>query len=131
MTELDWSRAVTAFADSGTRALTVLASDAVREAWPDDSILPEMTVGDVAGHLVAVLIMFDRRYDLAVPAGAVAVDPGGAGYASVRLDRASDLDRPAFRIPRASPHAPPIAAPNQPNAAPIAAPVMVDANRVR
>jgi hypothetical protein len=44
--------------------------------------------------------MFDRRFDLAVPAGAVALDPGGAGYASVRLDRRSDLDRPPFRIPR-------------------------------
>jgi hypothetical protein len=100
MTELEWPHVVTAFADAGARAFTVLASDAVRDAWPNDSILPEMTVGDVAGHLVAVLIMFDRRFDLAVPAGAVALDPGGAGYATVRLDRASDLDRPPFRIPR-------------------------------
>jgi hypothetical protein len=100
MSDLPWPRVAAAFADSGARAHGVLASDAVRDAWSEQSILPEMTVGDVAGHLLAVLIMFDRRYDLAVPPGVVAVVPGGAGYASVRLADAAELDRPPFRIPR-------------------------------
>jgi hypothetical protein len=100
MTGLSWDRVVAAFADSGARAHTVLATDAVRDAWLDASVLPEMTVGDVAGHLLAVLIMFDRRYELAVPPGVVPSDPGGAGYVTVRLGRAADLDLDPFRIPR-------------------------------
>jgi hypothetical protein len=96
---MDWTRIVGAFAESGARAHAVLASDAVQEAWEEDSILPEMAVGDVGGHLLATLIMFERRYDLPTPAGAIPVDPVG-GYAVIRLDRASDLDRPPFRTPR-------------------------------
>ena len=75
------------------------ARPALREAWEADSLLPEMTVGDVAGHLLAVLIMFERRYDVATPPEVAPVDPVG-GYASVRLTDASDLDRPPFRVPR-------------------------------
>jgi hypothetical protein len=100
MNDLAWDRVVVAFADSGARAHAVLATDAVRDAWLDASILPEMTVGDVAGHLLAVLIMFDRRYDLTAPAETVAADPGGTGYASVRLARPADLHLDPFRIPR-------------------------------
>ena len=100
MTELAWDRVAAAFADSGARAHAVLTTDAVRDAWLEPSVLPEMTVGDVAGHLLAVLIMFDRRYALAVPADVVPGDPGGAGYAVVRLARPADLDLDPFRIPR-------------------------------
>src|SRR5262245_12637581 len=100
MRDVDWPRVVAAFADSGARAHSVLATDAVAAAWTEASILPEMTVGDIAGHLLAVLIMFDRRYALTPPPDAVPADPGGAGYATVRLGDASDLDRPPFRIPR-------------------------------
>src|SRR5262245_25216069 len=96
---MDWSRVVAAFAESGARAHSVLGTDAVAEAWDADSILPEMTVGDVGGHLLAVLIMFDRRYDVPPPPGATPVDPAGE-YASVRLTDASDLGRPPFRVPR-------------------------------
>ena len=97
--EMDWNRVVAAFAESGGRAHATLADDAVAEAWETDSILPEMTVGDVGGHLLAVLIMFDRRYDVPTPADIVPVDPVG-GYAEVRLADPSDLDRPPFRVPR-------------------------------
>ena len=100
MSDLEWARVTAAFADSGARARAVLATDGVREAWLEPSILPEMTVGDVAGHLLAILIMFDRRYDITAPPGVVPTDPGGAGYARVRLAVASDLDLPPFRIPR-------------------------------
>ena len=100
MTAPPWDRIVAAFADSGARAHSVLATNAVREHWWDPSGLPEMTVGDVAGHLLAVLLMFDRRYDLAVPPGVVPAEPGRVGYAAVRLGHPSDLDRPPFRIPR-------------------------------
>jgi len=100
MSNLEWPRVVAAFADSGARAHAVLATDAVARAWTDASILPEMTVGDIAGHLLAVLIMFDRRYDLTAPPEVVPTDAGGAGYAMVRLGRAEDLELPPFRIPR-------------------------------
>jgi uncharacterized protein (TIGR03083 family) len=96
---MDWDRVVAAFAESGARAYAVLGTDAVAAAWDADSILPEMTVGDVAGHLLAVLIMFDRRYDVPTPPGATPVDPVG-GYASVRLADPSDLERAPFRVPR-------------------------------
>jgi hypothetical protein len=97
---MDWNRVVGAFIDSGARGHAVLATEAVAQAWDGDSVLPEMTVGDVAGHLLAVLIMFERRYDLDVPPDVIAADRDGAGYATVRLDRPSDLARPPFRIPR-------------------------------
>jgi hypothetical protein len=97
---MNWDHVVVAFADSGERARAVLATEAVRKAWANDSILPQMTVGDVAGHLLAVLVMFEGRYNLTAPPGAVPADPDGAGYASIRLDHASDLERPPFRIPR-------------------------------
>jgi hypothetical protein len=97
---VEWDRIVTAFADSGARAQAVLATDAVAEAWSDASILPEMTVGDVAGHLLAVLIMFDRRYELTAPPEMVPTDSVGGGYATVRLACASDLGLPPFRLPR-------------------------------
>jgi len=100
MRDVHWSRVVAAFADSGARTHSVLATDAVAAAWTEASILPEMTVGDIAGHLLAVLIMFDRRYALTPPPDALPADPDGAGYAAVRLGDASDLDRPPFRIPR-------------------------------
>jgi hypothetical protein len=96
---MDWKRVVAAFAESGARAHAVLATDAVRQDWSAASILPEMTVGDIGGHLLAVLIMFDRRYDVPIPAGAAPMDPVG-GYAGIRLGDPSDLDRPPFRIPR-------------------------------
>ena len=100
MRDLAWERVVAAFADSGARAHAVLATDAVGDSWWDASILPEMTVGDVAGHLLAVLIMFDRRYELTAPSDVVAADSVGGGYATVRLARASDLGLPPFSIPR-------------------------------
>jgi len=96
---MDWSRVVAAFAESGARAHAVLATDAVAAAWDADSILPKMTVGDVGGHLLAVLLMFDRRYDVAIPPGGTPSDPLG-GYASVRLSDPSDLERPPFTMPR-------------------------------
>jgi hypothetical protein len=99
MSEMEWTRVVAAFGDSGARVHAVLASDAVAEAWEADSILPEMLVGDVAGHLVAVLIMFDRCYDAPTPPGVSPVEPVG-GHASIRLADASDLERPPFRTPR-------------------------------
>jgi hypothetical protein len=98
MTELAWARVVAAFADSGARVQTVLATDVVGDMWSDASILPEMTVGDIAGHLLAVLVMFDRRYELTAPAHLVPTV--GGGYATVRLARASDLGLPPFSIPR-------------------------------
>jgi uncharacterized protein (TIGR03083 family) len=97
--ERDWDRVVAAFVESGARAHAVLATDGVGNAWNAESILPEMTVGDVAGHLLAVLIMFDRRYDVPTPPGVAPVDPVG-GYADIRLAEPSDLDRPPFRMPR-------------------------------
>jgi Mycothiol maleylpyruvate isomerase N-terminal domain len=96
---MDWSRVVAAFAEAGARAHVVLATDAVRHAWEQDSVLPLMTVGDVGGHLLAVLVMFDRRYDAPTPPGVRPSDPVG-GYTSIRLVHASDLERPPFRMPR-------------------------------
>ena len=87
---MGWERVTGAFADSGARAHTVLATDAVAQAWRDASILPQMTIGDIAGHLLAVLIMFDRRYELTAPPEVVATDAVGGGYSTVRLAHASD-----------------------------------------
>jgi len=100
MSDLAWARVAAAFSDSGARAHAVLATDAVGSAWSDASILPEMTVGDVAGHLLAVLIVFDRRYQLTAPPEMIAADSVGGGYATVRLAHASDLALPPFSIPR-------------------------------
>jgi hypothetical protein len=97
--DMDWDRVVAAFGGSGTRAHDVLATEAVGQAWSAASILPKMSVGDIGGHLLAVLIMFDRRYEVPVPPGAVPVDPVG-GYADIRLGDPSDLDRPPFLMPR-------------------------------
>ena len=97
---MDWNRVVAALVESGVRAHSVLAADVVGKAWDRGSILAEMTVGDIAGHLLAVLIMFERCYELEVPPEVVAADPDGAGYATVRLGSKSDLGLPPFRIPR-------------------------------
>jgi hypothetical protein len=99
----NWPRFVAAFAAAGSRAHTVLADGAVRDAWSDASILREMSVGAVAGHLLAALRMFERRYDLPVPTGARPVEPT-TGFATVRLRRLADLDQPPFRVPRENGH---------------------------
>jgi uncharacterized protein (TIGR03083 family) len=96
---LPWDRLVGAFDDSGARARAVLASEAVHRAWSAESILPRITVGAVAGHLLAVVLMFDRGLDTEVSGPAAQVDLA-SGYDVIRLDDAGGLDDDPFRIPR-------------------------------
>ena len=58
-----------------------------------------MTVGALAGHLLAVVRTPERRCDTGIDATATLVEPA-AGYAQLRLDRALDLDDPRFRTVR-------------------------------
>ena len=88
-----------AFELAATRASRVIADPAVATRWEEPSVLPRMTVGALAGHLLAVVRTFERRCDMPTIRAATVVDPA-AGYVQVRLDRDADLDEPRFRSVR-------------------------------
>jgi Mycothiol maleylpyruvate isomerase N-terminal domain len=88
-----------AFELAGAHALRVIADPAVSTHWDDPSVLPRMTVGALAGHLLAVVRTFERRCDLETTGTETLVDLA-AGYAPTRLDRHADLDEPRFRSVR-------------------------------
>jgi uncharacterized protein (TIGR03083 family) len=88
-----------AFERAIARAARVIADPAVATRWGEPGILPRMTVGALAGHLLAVVRTFERRCEMPIPRTATVVDPA-AGYAQVRLDGEADLDEPGFRSVR-------------------------------
>lgn len=90
---------VAAFELATTRAWRVIADPAVATRWEEPSVLPLMTVGAVAGHLLAVVRTFERRCEMPTTRTATVVDPV-AGYVQVRPAVEADLDEPGFRSVR-------------------------------
>ncbi len=101
---MDWPDEVALFETAAARAHAVLVSPTVGEQWAEPSVLPRLTVGGLAAHLVGVLRVLehrvlDHRMDDAAPDGVPVVDPS-VGYGVVRLRSASDLDEPVFAVVR-------------------------------
>lgn len=90
---------VGAFELATTRAWRVITDPAVATRWEEPSVLPRMTVGALAGHLLAVVRTFERRCEMPTTRTATVVDPA-AGYVQVRLAVEADLDEPGFRSVR-------------------------------
>jgi hypothetical protein len=95
----DWLRSVDALHAAGTRAGAVLQDPSVARRWDDASVLPGLTVGGVAGHLLGVVRATERRLELPRSVGASVVDPA-VGYAVIRLDGLGQLDEPQFAVVR-------------------------------
>ena len=78
----------------------VLRNEATRDAWSSASALPQMAVGDVAGHLFLVV---RRALQVVETAGRSVDDPEtrlGDWYGSGRIDSPADLLSPAHSTVR-------------------------------
>ena len=57
-----------AFELAAASASRIIADPAVATSWREPSVLPRMTVGALAGHLLAVVRTFERRCDVEITA---------------------------------------------------------------
>ncbi len=96
---MNWTGEVALFEKAAARAQAVLVSPTVGERWAEPSMLPRLTVGGLAAHLVGVLRVLERRLEEMVSDEHPVVDPS-VGYGVVRLRSASDLDEPVFAVVR-------------------------------
>jgi hypothetical protein len=103
MTDLTLSAAgsdavIRAFFEAAEHADAILRMPDVEAAWNDPGVLPRMTVGAIAGHVLLVVRRVDQHLDdPEMPTG----DSSSAGYQWMRVATAADLHRAEHRVVRA------------------------------
>jgi hypothetical protein len=95
--KLPESTAVEAFIEASLYVGTVLASDEVRTAWVNPSVLGMMRVGDICGHVFLIVRRVGKRLESAREAAdqAAVADPGEWTWS--RAETKADLELPQHR----------------------------------
>jgi hypothetical protein len=89
-----------AFFDAAAFAQGALDAPEVGAAWRDESVLPQMSVGALAGHLYLALRRLDRILDEPAP-DAAATTPMAGLYRDLMIETPEDLEAPLHRAIRA------------------------------
>ena len=95
----DWDRDVDTFGGAVERARRVLVQPEVGSGWDSPSILPHLSVGALAAHLLGVLRACEKRLDEPALVG-TAVTDAAQGYSIARLGTADDLAQAPFAVVR-------------------------------